>query len=835
MINLINIKKVYYPKKAPQVVALNDINLSFGDSGLCFIVGKSGSGKSTLLNILGGLDCQTSGVVEVDGNPIDNMSHSELDAYRKSRVGFVFQEYNLLDELSVGENLQLALNLIEAEQGESIVSSALDEVGLGGYYSRRTAELSGGEKQRVAIARAIIKSPTIILADEPTGSLDSETGKQIFEILKTLSADKLVVVVSHDREMAEKYGDRIIEIADGNIISDSSTYELHEDKARVDDSAKTVSKRKGLGAKNILKLGFKFLSAHSIRLIISIILATFALTIFGTGVMSSFFDTNKLATEMLLNSGEQVVCLGPELKSESLFSEYTSYKRMTTAQAERIESELNEFDFGRIYNWEERSQVNFSLSGEGGMLYTNRISGVVAVDEEQLNGWGFETIAGGLPQGLEEIAIPMYIADYFKINGIYDSEEGRVVKINDYSELIGKINMEFKIVGVIDTKFNMERYGELQDIPKDITKEEYDRLVILSEQLEPIREYSVHTALFVSKEYIDEYFIHKPRAYFIHNSESIFWGSQKLVSAVNKFSNLDGVEIVSSKEISILATNEVVVSKRTLKNLFAEKNPTYIFALDDITDDMLFEFMNSDDSNFELMLTDDGNAELNQNAMATYDIVGYVDIDNVISYYINDELFENTKDIKHIIVSVFTTLKDDINLNKKLVQVSNDKSLDKDFCFPIRYWIYDDVLAPGNTTAFMLSRIGLLSSIVFLIFAMLMIMNYLSTTINSSRKQIGILRALGAGNGEIFGIYTVEPILIGIIAFVLSTLATFGVGKLFNKLIASSYLDAQLLSLDERSVIILFITSMVAVFLGCLIPIVRLIRKKPIEIIRGAK
>jgi len=830
----LNIQKTYNPKKAPQVVAIDNANLTFNDKGLYFIVGKSGSGKSTLLNILGGLDAPTSGTMEVNGFLIDNMSSKQLDAYRKSEVGFVFQEYNLLDELSVGENLRLALNLINDENSTDLVSTALEKVGLDGYYTRKAFELSGGEKQRVAIARAIIKSPSIILADEPTGSLDSNTGEQIIEILKKLSEDKLVVVVSHDRDMAEKYGDSIIEISNGKIASSADNDVLTDNVNSIKTDFCQTNLKRNLKPKDVLSLGFKFMSKHIVRLVVSTILITFALTIFGIGVMASFFDVNKLAAEMLLNSGEKVVSLGPELKSDSLFSEYTYYRRMTDTQASKIENELDEFLFGRIYDWEKSNQINFNLSGDGGMLYTNTISGVTAVNRESLNRWGFELVEGNLPQGLSEVAIPLYIAEYFKIYGIYDSEQGRVVKVNDYSELINKVNVDYTISGIIDTKFNMSRYGELAKVPNNITKEEYDRLYELSTQLEAVREYSVHNALFVSQEYIDEFFINKPRAYLIRQSQGSFWGgNQKVVSTASRFSLLKQSDIISKQAINSLADNELIVSKNTLINLFIEKDPFYLFDQDEITDEMLAEFIDSDNASFDMMLTDDKSETLSQNNLNTFKIVGYTNVDSNISYYINDGLLEKTLDVKHIIVSIFTSLSDDITLNKKLVEISNDKNLDENFIFPIRYWIYDDILSPSNVTAFMLSRIGLLASIAFLLFAMLMIMNYLSSIISSSRRQIGVLRALGTGNREIFGIYSVESVIIGLVAFILATLVTFGVASLLNSIFSYSYLNAKLFTIDWRSVLILFVTSLGSAFLGSLIPIIRLIRKKPIEIIRG--
>lgn len=220
MIEVKNLKKKYIPKVGSAVNALNGVNLQIEETGLVFILGKSGSGKSTLLNLLGGLDKYDSGDILIKGKSTEEFNQSDFDSYRNTLVGFIFQEYNLLDDFSVGANIALALELQGEKATEEEVNQILRKVDLDGYGNRKTNELSGGQKQRVAIARALVKNPEIILADEPTGALDSNTGIQIFNILKELSNEKLVIVVSHDREFAEKYGDRVIELSDGLIISD---------------------------------------------------------------------------------------------------------------------------------------------------------------------------------------------------------------------------------------------------------------------------------------------------------------------------------------------------------------------------------------------------------------------------------------------------------------------------------------------------------------------------------------------------------------------------------------------------------------------------------------
>ncbi len=220
MLEVKHLKRIYRMKNAEPVYALNDVSLKFPETGLIFILGKSGSGKSTLLNVMGGLDEADDGEIIINGKSSKTFSKGEMDSYRNTYLGFIFQEYNILSDFTVKENIALAFQLQHKKATDEAIESILQDVDLGGYGKRKPNELSGGQKQRVAIARALVKEPTIIFADEPTGALDSNTGKQVFETLKKLSKDKLVVVVSHDRDFAEHFGDRVIELKDGKVISD---------------------------------------------------------------------------------------------------------------------------------------------------------------------------------------------------------------------------------------------------------------------------------------------------------------------------------------------------------------------------------------------------------------------------------------------------------------------------------------------------------------------------------------------------------------------------------------------------------------------------------------
>ena len=267
MIKLQNVTKIYQSKKENTHKALDDINLILPNTGLVFVIGKSGSGKSTLLNLIGGLDNITSGKIIVDGNDIAGFSENELASYRNNYMGFVFQDYHLLDELTVYENIVLSLNLNRIDD-DNLVNGALEKVGLSGYENRYPQELSGGERQRVSIARALVKNPYVILADEPTGNLDNATATQIVELLKELSQERLILVVSHNTFDTFKFADRIIKLSEGKIIGDELRNPLYCDDLTITDGTMHYPVDKSLSESDVALIN-ENLSAGKIKSVVT--------------------------------------------------------------------------------------------------------------------------------------------------------------------------------------------------------------------------------------------------------------------------------------------------------------------------------------------------------------------------------------------------------------------------------------------------------------------------------------------------------------------------------------------------------------------------------------
>ena len=231
---MLSVKEIYksYGTKDNKYPVLKNINLKFRSSEFVAILGPSGSGKTTLLNILGGLDRYDSGDLIINGKSTKQFKERDWDSYRNKSIGFVFQSYNLISHISILSNVEMGLTLgnISKSEAKRRAVAALEKVGLKEHIHKKPNQLSGGQMQRVAIARALVNNPDIILADEPTGALDSKTSTQIMDLIKEISRDKLVIMVTHNDTLADIYASRIIKLSDGQIVSDSNPYEVEEEK-----------------------------------------------------------------------------------------------------------------------------------------------------------------------------------------------------------------------------------------------------------------------------------------------------------------------------------------------------------------------------------------------------------------------------------------------------------------------------------------------------------------------------------------------------------------------------------------------------------------------------
>lgn len=478
-----NLTKIYRPKKGKPVTAINNVSLQLPQKGMVFLLGKSGSGKSTLLNLLGGLDSYTSGDILIKGKSTKDFKSSDFDSYRNTYIGFIFQEYNVLEEYTVSKNIALALELQHKKADPDEIKSIMSNVDLETeLFDRRIDELSGGQKQRVAIARAIVKNPDIIMADEPTGSLDSLTGKQVFETLKKLSQDRLVIVVSHDRESAELYGDRIIELADGKIVNDMALVagafqptQQFEHTYQADEFQLIKSR---LPFVDSLKLAASSLKVKKLRLFFTILLSLIAFTIFGLSATLAAYNQNKSEFATVKVNNEKVLLISSVAGEEGIGGPmyHMNGLRLTPKQIadmERITGNktlkvLFSGDTSKDYQgWE--LEKNFLYSNDNA-YYANKISYLVEVEKAQ--DANLISVAEGsrLPNigNYQEIAISDYIADSLIAHGL----QGATAPISSYKDLLNqeiKLNyyntptLTLTITGVYKTDIDKEHYARYKE------------------------------------------------------------------------------------------------------------------------------------------------------------------------------------------------------------------------------------------------------------------------------------------------------------------------------------------------------------------------------------
>ena len=268
MLQIKNITKKYRVGELEQT-ALDNVSLNLRDNEFISVLGPSGSGKTTLLNIIGGLDSYDSGDLVIDGISTKKYNSRDWDTYRNHTIGFVFQSYNLIPHQSVLSNVELALTIggIKGKEKRKRAEEALIEVGLEEHMHKKPNQLSGGQMQRVAIARALVNDPKILLADEPTGALDTETGIQVMEILKKVAEKRLVVMVTHNPELADKYSTRIVKLRDGKIVDDSDPLTIDAEK-----DSKNPNKKHGKSKMSFLtslSLSFNNLRTKKMRTMIT--------------------------------------------------------------------------------------------------------------------------------------------------------------------------------------------------------------------------------------------------------------------------------------------------------------------------------------------------------------------------------------------------------------------------------------------------------------------------------------------------------------------------------------------------------------------------------------
>ena len=430
MLEIKNIKKIYKTGDFTQV-ALNNVSIKFRKNEFVTILGQSGSGKTTMLNILGGLDKYNSGDLIINGKSTKKFKDKDWDAYRNKSIGFIFQSYNLINHITVLKNVEMALKLnnVSRKKRHKLAREALDRVGLTEHINKKPTELSGGQMQRVAIARSLVNNPDIILADEPTGALDSKTSIQIMDIIKEISKEKLVIMVSHNKELANLYSTRIIELKDGKMINDNNPVTNDEEiitNYKLNKTKMSFKEALFLSFNNIMtKKGRTFLTAFAssigiigIALILSLsngfdkqiekyekgILSAMPIMISSDSVKMDEETINKLSGKDQKKYPDYDYVI-PKKSNEELIMRKNN---ITEDYIKYIEKVPNEYSYGISYL--RYTNINFiqKINGKITMIdnkLINTISIPKSVNDKMFLNIYYDILDGKLPENKNEIVL----------------------------------------------------------------------------------------------------------------------------------------------------------------------------------------------------------------------------------------------------------------------------------------------------------------------------------------------------------------------------------------------------------------------------------------------
>lgn len=953
MIEIKNIKKIYKTQGGGEVRALDDVSIKFPEKGLVFLLGKSGSGKSTMLNLIGGLDRPDEGELIVEGCNSKDFTQADFDSYRNTYVGIVFQEFNILEEFSIGTNISIALQLQNKRNDKEAVNDILKLVELDGMADRKPGTLSGGQKQRVAIARAIIKDPEIVLADEPTGALDSRTGEQIFNTLKKLSTTRLVVVVSHDRESAEKYADRIIELADGKVINDvvkinidakpisqnvdvlgDSTIKIKNvDNLSNEDLSAIITQIRGSGKEAILTYnenvdkvkkvckikedgkmdGFKktkvndlpskqentaqFVKAklpffHAVRLgassfrknafrfVITILLSVVAFCVFGAVSTLMLYKPNYSFAKALEEMNYQSVMMDKYYtytkETYSVASDWTeSQSRLLTARTKTLygQEELAQLnnnnvglDFAGVFTFKSPivTEVNsgFKISGtfhneyaEFSEYYSYRsFIGFTDCGEQFMQRNGFNAY-GRYPETSNEIAISNYVYELLKIfYGITDYTQEEFLYLASEGVLQISVDIpglgvrQFRIVGI----YEISDFSRFDGVKSSLTPGvSYATRTRLLRDFKEIIGKSMDLLAFVSTsfydEYIDEFTVSTPlegvavQGFVVDENKNAlntrYYYTEKTVEQFSEkfeFYDVDG-NVTKAGDL-VLPEDGVFVSYSKWQEYVTQLQKT-------LTGEALRQAL-KEKTVFATYKNNSGvnDQKLTLNVLGYYKLVG----SSVLGYdfIVNEQMLKDyslkrvdtgtkTRDISEYKVP------DDAKYN--YVIAMSDNTLEQvDFMLKddglVEYTVVNDAynrIFGGEVVNTMAryKKIFLIVGAVTTAFSALMLMNFISSSINAKRKEIGILRAVGAGKSDIFKIFFTETFLLAIISFILAGVGAYFVTAYINNILYLLTYTHLLRYGIINLVLILFISVFIS-FASTVVPVYKEANKLPVDSIR---
>lgn len=837
------------------VHALKGVSLSFREHEFVSILGQSGCGKTTFLNIIGGLDHYTSGDLIINGKSTKDYSDKDWDTYRNHQVGFVFQSYNLIMHQSVLSNVELALTLtgVNKEERRKRAIEALNKVGLSDQIHKKPTQMSGGQMQRVAIARAIVNNPDIILADEPTGALDSATSVQIMEILKEISKDKLVIMVTHNPQLADEYSSRIIRLKDGSLVSDSNPF--NEQEMNVDMS---VLKRPGMSFKMACSLSLNNLMTKKARTFLtsfagSIGIIGIALIMSLSHGMQSYIDQMENDTmasypiEIQANSSDMstlmTTMMGMKKKTEehkdskiysrpyvedvleslssskkNNLSAFKSYIESSKGKEFRKTAKAIEYDYNlnlQVYN--ENTDSGLVQVSPNGLLDKLGMSDMMSIqsqfmdssamtndqvwlslpESKKLRDDEYQLVEGKWPTNYNEVVLEVdennEITDYALYSlGLLDQDE----LVKNYQKIL---NGETDKI----SKTNLKSYSV-----DDILNLKF-RLVLNSDLYQKVNGLWINQS--ENESYMKDVVSKSPEIKvvgIIKPSESTVsqptMGGVYYTKAMEEYvtSKTENAQIVKEQKtnpnINIFTQTEFASGqKMSMSNLTNEQ----MMQLSSMSQEELMNYMNT----------------YNENINATYDSnltkLGVVDYSTPTKISLYASSFDGKEKLSDLITSY----------NKK--QTKSNVITYNDFIGTM----LSSVTSVVNIISYVLIAFVSVSLIVSSI--MIGIITYISVL--ERTKEIGILRSIGASKKDITRVFNAETFIIGLISGVLGILITLVLNVPISVVVENMTGVSHIAKLPVNGAVFLIFIDLVLTILAGLIPSKIASKKDPVEALRS--
>ena len=840
MLQLQHISKVYHTANQ-EFHALKDISIRFRENEFVSILGQSGSGKTTLLNIIGGLDQYTSGDLLIQGKSTKQFKDRDWDSYRNHTIGFVFQSYNLIGHQTALSNVEIAMTLSGVSKAErkKRAIEALERVGLKDHLYKKPNQMSGGQMQRIAIARALVNNPKVVLADEPTGALDSETSVQIMELLKDIAKERLVIMVTHNPELAKTYSTRIVQVLDGNILSDSNPYEPTEESKQGDiqftKTKMSFMTALALSFNNLLtKKGRTFLTAFagSIGIIgIALILAlsngvsdyvkkvqedtlvSLPLTISEQNQSNLMATSPDLSEKPYRDKNELGVntLLTNLLKKQIGKNDLASFKTYLDKHASEV-THLTK-DIRYQYNLQPYIYASDTSNGPKSILPSN-----LADEVDTAN----QTIKGYL-QNIDYWS--QLSSDQEMLNAQYDVLEGRLPK--DKSEIVLIVDEENQISDLLLYSLRIKDPSELNDAKKldELKSQTYQYRDFIGKTFKAV----VNTNRFVKE---NNQWMNKidDEAYMKTQIENglelkivgVLRQKEGTSSGVNSPSG--GVAYTSAL---IDYTSEQIQNSDIVKE--QEANPTInVFTGKEFAKDP--KPFNSADLTEEekiqlVKLTPEQQAQYiqqyNENSAATYEEnlakLGVIDKSKPAAIEFYTSSFQQKQELKDFI-NAYNTAKKDAGEDDKVLAYSDDIQI-----------IMSSITTMVGVITTVLVGFVAISLIVSSI--MIAIITYISVL--ERTKEIGILRAMGASKKDIRRIFTAETAIEGFISGVLGIAITLLATLPINAVVAKMTNVENVAQLPWEAALILIGISIVLTMLAGLIPSRIAAKKDPVESLRS--